>query len=57
MKHAPITCTVAWKEVKEGEEVRKRTYSGDECSIVECRFPVNVKCFVKCICMQRIKFS
>jgi hypothetical protein len=47
---APAHCTVAWKEVKEGEEARKqRTYNGAERSIAQRWFSVNVSGFVRCI--------
>jgi hypothetical protein len=36
LRHAPITCTAALKEVKEGEETRKHIiYSGANCNTVE----------------------
>jgi hypothetical protein len=44
MKRATITCTVTWKEVKEGRgtEARKhRTDSSAKCSIAERWFQVN----------------
>jgi hypothetical protein len=41
----------------EGGARKQRTYSGAKCSIVERWFAVNANCFVKCICMQRIKCS
>jgi hypothetical protein len=57
---APITSTVAWKELKLGgrwgNKARKNgTYSGAKRSIVERLFPVNANCSVKRIFMQRIK--
>jgi hypothetical protein len=56
------TSTVAWKEAKTGGKwgntARKHeTYSGAKRTIVERWFPVNVNFFVKCIFMQRIKYS
>jgi hypothetical protein len=62
LRPAPITITVAWKEIKVGgrwgNKARKHgTYSGAKCTIVERWFPVNANCFVECIFMQRIKYS
>jgi hypothetical protein len=62
LRPAPITSAVSWKEVKvggrKGNEVRKHgTYSGAKRSIVEHWFPLNADCFVKCMFMQRIKYS
>jgi hypothetical protein len=46
--HCGLEGSKGWRE----EEPRKyRTYS----SIVECWFPAKMNCFIKCICMQRIK--
>jgi hypothetical protein len=58
---APITSTVAWKEVKVGgrwgDKAQKHgTYSGAKRTILERWFPVNAN-FVECIFMQRIKYS
>jgi hypothetical protein len=59
---APITSAVAWKEVKaggrKGNEARKHgTDSDAKRSIQKHWFPLNANCFLKCIFMQRIKYS
>jgi hypothetical protein len=39
LRHEPDTCTVTWKEVKEGEEAQRyRIYSGTKCSTVDRYF-------------------
>jgi hypothetical protein len=53
--HCSMQWSRWWRSVVEAK--KHRTYSDATCSTVEPWFPMNVNCFVKCMCIHRIKYS